>query len=147
MPPNHYTAVSLLGVETCSIKRTDKRHIVAQTMIHLSYAPALVILLCCTIFSEPVAARRSDPSLRSLDNKLRLEAKKRWESSPRRRSGAGNTRRAADTSASPGVKNITFTNPLASSAYTRVHALSIRLSVSCAFRVLRGWYKNTLSGL
>ncbi|KAF8485110.1 alpha/beta-hydrolase [Russula ochroleuca] len=86
-------------------------------MIRLSCALALVILLCCTIFSEPVAARRSDPSLRSLDNKLRLEAKKRWESSPRRRSGAGNTRRAADTSASPGVKNITFTNPLASKFY------------------------------
>jgi hypothetical protein len=116
-------------------------------MIHLSYAPALVILLCCTIFSEPVAARRSDASLRSLGDKRRLEAKKRWESSPRRRSAAGNARRAADTSASPGVKNITFTNPMASSAYTRVHALYIRLSVSCAFRVLRGRYKNTLSGL
>jgi carboxypeptidase D len=98
----------------------------AQTMIRLTRVLALVSLLCCTVFSESVAARDSHASLRSLGSKRRLEAVKRWDPSPRRRSGASDTR-ARDTSASPGVKNITFTNPKASGAYGWVHALCIRL--------------------
>ena len=97
-------------------------------MIRLTCALALVSLLCCATFSESVAARDSHASLRSLGSKRRLEAVKRLESSPGRRSRAS---RAGDTSASPGVKNITFTNPKASGAYA---ALCILLSISCAFQ-------------
>ncbi|KAH9999517.1 Alpha/Beta hydrolase protein [Russula vinacea] len=75
-------------------------------MIRFTCALALVSLLCCATFSESVAARDSHASLRSLGSKRRLEAVKRLESSPGRRSRAS---RAGGTSASPGVKNITFT--------------------------------------
>jgi hypothetical protein len=55
-------------------------------------------------------------------------------------------RRATDTSPPSRVKNITFTNPKASGAYARVHALP-RLFVSCASRVLREWRDHTPSQL
>ena len=90
-------------------------------MARLSRALALLGLLGGTLFVE-TAARTADPSLRSLNVK-RLEAVKRWEYSARGRNGAGEPRRATDASPPSRVKNITFTNPKASGAYARVHAL------------------------
>ena len=86
-------------------------------MIRLGHALALVSLFCGTLVSEPVSARST--SLRSLGAK-RLEAVRRWEASAHSRNDAGNARRATDTSAPAGVKNITFSNPKASGACARV---------------------------
>jgi hypothetical protein len=86
-------------------------------MARLSRALALLSLLGGTLFVG-TAAHAIDPSLRSLNAK-RLEAAKRWEYSARGRNGAGDLRRATDTSPPSRVKNITFTNPKASSAYSR----------------------------
>lgn len=87
-------------------------------MTRLAHVLALVGLLCGTLFSAHVAAR--DTSSRFLHDK-RLEAVKRWESG---RNRATNARRATDGHgpAPPRVKNITFTNPEASSAYARMYA-------------------------
>jgi len=98
---------------------------IVQTMARLSRALALLSLLG-TLFVG-TAARTVDPSLRFLNAK-RLEAAKRWEDSARGRNGAANPRRATDTSPPSRVKNITFTNPKASSAYARAHAIPILLS-------------------
>ena len=115
-------------------------------MARLSLALALLSLLGGTLFaSVGTAARAIDPSSRSLNAK-RHEAAKRWGSSARGLSGTGNPRRAAVVSPSSGVKNITFKNPRASGAYTRVHALP-RLFVSCSSRVLRRWHDLTPSQL
>jgi hypothetical protein len=105
---------------------------VVRTMTRLSYALALFSLLSGMLLGGPVAAR--DTSVRSLNAK-RLEAAKHWGLSARGQNGGA--RRAADTSSPPRVKNITFSNPKASRAYARAHAL---LSSSHAvFRVLRKW--------
>jgi hypothetical protein len=87
-------------------------------MIRLGKTLTLVSLLCATIFLGPVVAWH--PSLRSLSAK-RLEAVKLRETSARR-AGAGNARRATETSTPSGVKNITFSNPKASGAHVMVHA-------------------------
>ena len=76
----------------------------------------------------PISARGA--SLGSLNAK-RLEIAKHRESSERARNSTSNARRATDTSAPSGVKNITFSNPRASGAYAWVHAL--HLSSSHAF--------------
>jgi hypothetical protein len=76
----------------------------------------------------PISARGA--SLKSLNAK-RLEIAKHRESSERARNSTSNARRATDTSAPSGVKNITFSNPRASGAYAWVHALL--LSSSHAF--------------
>jgi hypothetical protein len=99
-------------------------------MARLSRALALLSLLGAALLVG-TTARVIDPSSRSLNAK-RLEAAKRWEYSARGRIGAGNSRRATDTSPPSRVKNITFTNPKASGAHARVHALS-RLFVSSCF--------------
>lgn len=115
-------------------------------MARLSRALALLSLLGGTLFVG-TAARTIDPSLRSLDAK-RLDAAKRWDYSapgPGRNS-AGDSRRAENTSPPSRVKNITFTNPKASSAYARVHML-LRLFVLRASRVLREWSDHTPSQL
>jgi hypothetical protein len=113
---------------------------VVRTMARLSRALALLSLLGGTLLVG-TAARVIDPSLRSLNPK-HLEAAKRWEHSARglnRAGPVGDPRRAARATSPPArVKNITFTNPKASGAYPRVHALP-RLFVSCASRVLREW--------
>jgi len=85
-------------------------------MTRLAPVLALVGLLCGVLLSAPVAAR--DTSSGFLHHK-RLEAVKRWQSS---RNLATNARRATDDPAPPSVKNITFTNPKASSAYPRIYA-------------------------
>jgi hypothetical protein len=100
---------------------------IVRTMARLSRALALLSLLGATLFVG-TAARAFDPSSGS----KRLEAAKRWEYSARGRNGASNSRRATDTSPPSRVKNITFTNPKASGAHARVHALS-RLFVSSCF--------------
>jgi hypothetical protein len=110
-------------------------------MARLTRALALLSLLGLTLFVG-TAAGTIDP-FRSLNAK-RLEALKRWEHSARGRNGAGDSRRATDTSPPSRVKNITFTNPKASGAYARVLALP-RLFVSCASRVLREWRDLTPS--
>ena len=91
---------------------------VVRTMTRLSHALALYSLLSGMLFWVPVAAR--DTSVKSLNAK-RLEAAKHQGLSARGRNGS--VRRAADTSSPPRVKNITFSNPKASRAYARVHAL------------------------
>ena len=94
-------------------------------MVGLSHAFALLSLLGGTLLASVVgtAARAAtNPSMRSLNPK-RLEAGKRWGYSARGRDGAGD-RRATDTSPPSKVKNITFTNPKASGAYS-----SARLSL------------------
>ena len=102
-------------------------------MIRLGKALTLVSLLSATIFSGPaVASWHSSISPGSLSAK-RLKAVKLREA-PARRSGAGNVRRAGETSTHSGVKNITFSNPKASGAYYYlVHAsfvLSYRVQSS-----------------
>ncbi len=113
---------------------------IVRTMARLSRALTLLSLLCGTLFGTffwgHAAAR--DTSLRFL-NARRLEAAKRWEVSAHGRRGANDPRRAADTSPPSRVKNITFNNPKASSACSKVHALP-RLFVSCVSRLLREWY-------
>ena len=84
-------------------------------MIRLGKALTLVSLLCATIFSGHVVADYP-PSLESLSAR-RLEAMKRLETSARR-AGTGDARRDTQTS-TPQVKNITFSNPKASRAFTR----------------------------
>ncbi|KAF8470497.1 alpha/beta-hydrolase [Russula ochroleuca] len=94
-------------------KSTANEHIycaTVRTMTRLSHALVLFSLLYGTLFLGPVAARGT--SLRSLNAK-RLEIVKHRELSDHGRSGAGNARRATDTSPSR-VKNITFSNPKAS---------------------------------
>ena len=113
-------------------------------MARLSRALALLSLLGGTLFVG-TAAGAFDPSSRSLNAK-RLEAAKRWESSARGRNGAGNSRRATDTSPPSRVKNITFANPEASGGCARVHALPRRFA-SCVSRVLREWRDHTPSQL
>ena len=95
-----------------------------STMTRLTHAFALLgCLLCGILVLGPVAAR--DISPRSLNAK-RLEAVKRWESVARGRGrGASNTRRGTDNPALSRAKNITFTNPEASSAYPTVHTYPI----------------------
>jgi hypothetical protein len=117
---------------------------IVQTMARLSRTLALLSLLGGALFVG-IAARTVDPSLRSLNAK-RLEAAKRWEYSARGRNGSGDFRRATDTSPPSRVKNITFTNPKASGASAKVHALS-RLFISCTSRVLREWRDHTPSQL
>jgi carboxypeptidase D len=92
-------------------------------MIHLSHALALALfgLLCGTLVSKPVAAR--DTSRRS-SNAKRRDAAKRWEEAVHG-NDARNARRATDTSAPAGVKNITFSNPKASRECTSAHVLFI----------------------
>ena len=102
-------------------------------MTRLGKALTLVSLLCATIFSGPVAAEYP-PSLRSLSEK-RLEAMKRLETSARR-AGTGDARRDTETSTTSRVKNITFSNPKASRAFTHPRS---SLFPSIAFRVLCGW--------
>jgi len=85
-------------------------------MTRLAHVLALVGLLCGILLSAPVAARDTSP--RSVHDK-RLEAVKRWQSD---RNRATKVRRAADGPAPPSVKNITFTNPKASSVYARIYA-------------------------
>jgi hypothetical protein len=100
---------------------------VVLTMIRLGKALTLVsLLLCATV---PVVAWY--PSPRSLNAK-RVEAVKRWETSARRAAG-GNARRAAETSTSSRVKNITFSNPKASGAFARVrvHGASFVIFSHC----------------
>lgn len=106
-------------------------------MARLSRALALLSLLGVTLFLG-TAARTIDPSLRSLNAK-RLEAATRWKHSAHGRNGAGDPHRATDISISPAsrVKNITFTNPRASGAFPRVHALPLFLS-----QVLLEFYVN-----
>jgi carboxypeptidase D len=99
-------------------------------MARLSHALALLSLLGGTLLVG-TAARAFDPSLSA----KRLEAAKRWEYSARGRNGAGNPRRATDTS--PKVKNITFTNPKASGAYARFTRSSVFL-----LHVLLEFYVN-----
>jgi hypothetical protein len=91
-------------------------------MTHLISALALVSLLCGLLLSEPVAAR--DISLRSFNAK-RHEAVKRWDPSTRRQNRAGDTRRDTDGPAPPRVKNITFTNPEASSMSATVYTCPV----------------------
>ena len=104
-------------------------------MIRLSHALSLALfgLLCGTLVSEPVAAR--DTSRRSPSAK-RHEAAKRWQAA-HGGNDARNARRATDTSATGGVKNITFSNPKASRACTSAY-MPPNHFVSCVFRVLRG---------
>jgi hypothetical protein len=85
-------------------------------MTRLTPAFALVSLLCGLLFLGPVTVVARDASPRFLNAK-RLEAVKRRE--PAARGPDRGTRR--DTDQAP-VKNITFTNPEASSAYARVYA-------------------------
>ena len=70
-------------------------------MIRLGKALTLVSLLCATIFSGHVVARRRETFSRQV--------------------GEDNHARRATGALTPGVKNITFTNPLASGTYSRVH--------------------------
>lgn len=97
-----------------------------RTMTPLSLGPILTLIssLCGILLLVPVAAR--DTSLRSL-SAGRLEAMHRWESSARDRIGEDNVRRAIDASASPRVKNISFSNPKAASAYTGICQWSLRV--------------------
>jgi hypothetical protein len=95
---------------------------VVRTMIRLGKAVTLVSLLCATIFSGPVVARHHSP--KSLSEK-RLEAVKLRETSARQVGAGNHPRRATETSTPSGVKNITFSNPKASGAYARVHALFV----------------------
>jgi carboxypeptidase D len=100
-------------------------------MARFSLALALLSLLGGTLFaSVGTAALATGPSLRSesLNTGTRrgLEAAKRWgrsAASARGLSRTGNSRRDAAPSPPSRVKNITFTNPMASGAYARVHAL------------------------
>jgi hypothetical protein len=82
-------------------------------MTRLAHALALFSFLL-------VAAR--DISPRSLNAK-RLEAIERWKPVARGRNYASNTRRDTDNPAS--VKNITFSNPEASSEYAWVYAYPV----------------------
>jgi hypothetical protein len=119
---------------------------IVRTMARLSRALALLSLLGGTLLVGTVARAMTGSSLGSLNAKRLEVAKRRSEYSSRGNGGA--LRRAADTSPPSRVKNITFTNPKASGAYARVHALP-RLFVSLAFtfRVLRGWRDHTPSRL
>lgn len=114
-------------------------------MIRLGEAVTLVSLLWATIFSGPVVARHHSP--KALGEK-RLEALERWETSARQVGAGNHTRLARRASTSSGVQNITFSNPLASRAYARVHAsFAFFIYLIFAFRVLRGWYKDSRSEL
>jgi carboxypeptidase D len=93
-------------------------------MTGLSYALALVGLLCAALLSGPVAVVARDTSVKSFHAK-RLEAIKRWELSARGHDSEGNARRATDKPAPPRVKNITFSNPKASSEYATAMLLPI----------------------
>ena len=104
-------------------------------MARLSRALALLSIFGGTL----LVARAIDPSSRSL-NAIRREY------SARGRNGAGDFRRATDTSPPSRVKNITFTNPKASGAYTSFHAL-YHLLISHTSRVLREWRGHTPSRL
>jgi hypothetical protein len=101
-----------------------------MTRLQLAHALALFSLLL-------VAARDISPG--SLNAK-RLEAVERWKSVSRGRStgSAVNTRRNTDSPTIPSVKNITFTNPEASSVYATV-CVSPLLS-DALFRVLCRWH-------
>ena len=86
-------------------------------MIRLGKAVTLVSLLCATIFSGPVVAwHPAHHSSKSLSEK-RLEAVKRRETSARQAGARNHARRATEASTSSGVKNITFSNPMASGAF------------------------------
>lgn len=116
------------GVESYKVDRQYNIGLLnIGTMIRLSHALALALfgLLCGTLVSEPVTAR--DTSQRSSSAKRR-EAAKRWEEAVHG-NDARNARRATDTPAPAGVKNITFSNAKASRACTSAYPLSF---VSCA---------------
>ena len=107
-------------------------------MIGLSYALALVCLLCGALFSGPVAVVARDTSVKSFHAK-RLEAIKRWELSARDHDSEGNARRATKMPAPPRVKNITFSNPKASSEY----ATSILLPIVPCHSLLEYYVDGT----
>jgi hypothetical protein len=116
------------------------------TMIRLRLGKALslVSLLCATIFSSSVVA--SYPSPGSLIEK-RLEAVKRWETSAHQAGARDHHARGATEKSTPlGVKNITFSNLKASGAFCQASRV-VRLFSHIAFRVLRGWWKPSRSGL
>ena len=113
-------------------------------MARLRLALALLSLLGGTL-CVGTAARVIDRSSRSLNVK-RLEEAKRWGNSARGLNGADDLRRATGTSPPSSVKNITFTNPKASGAYTGVHVAPPSF-VSFASRFLRGWRGLTASRL
>jgi carboxypeptidase D len=86
-------------------------------MTRLTPAFALVSLLCGLLFWGPVAARDTSPRFL---NAKRLEAVKRWEPAARGRNRVRGTRHDTDGTTPLRVKNITFTNPEASSVYATV---------------------------
>ena len=100
-------------------------------MTRLTLAPAafaLVSLLCGLLFLGSVTVAARDTSPRVLNAK-RLEAVKRWEPAARGRNRASGTRHDTDGTTPPRVKNITFTNPEASSVYANGVCVS-RLLIS-----------------
>jgi hypothetical protein len=125
-------------------KSTANEHIycaTVRTMTRLSHALVLFSLLYGTLFLGPVAARGT--SLRSLNAK-RLEIVKHRELSDHGRSGAGNARRATDTSPSR-VKNITFSNPKASGALPGFTLSSLHLMhFQSSGWMVRPFQKSTL---
>lgn len=112
------------------------------TMTRLHHALALLTLLCGTLCSVLVAAHGT--SSRSSSAK-HLEVVKRWDLSARGRNIASNPRRAKDGPAPPRVKNITFSNPEASSTYAGVYAP--HYFALCTSRVLREWQDDSFSQL
>jgi hypothetical protein len=110
-------------------------------MTRLIHALALVSLslLCEKLFLGPVAARHITP--RSWNAK-RHEAVKRWEALGRR---ANFTRRGTD-GATPSVKNITFANSEASSAfYAYLVASLIPFQSSMSMAGPFHWLTSTLA--
>ena len=83
-----------------------------RLILTTAFALRLVSFLCGLLFLGPVETRDTSPQFL---NAKRLEAVKRWEPTARGRNRVSGSRRGTDGPAHPEVKNITFTNPDASS--------------------------------